>query len=116
MSDETPLRESTKKIIAESLARAKAEHESELVSSACSLCRIPGCEKPVFDLFPNKPSAGLCAGHGCEALAQFCESEWDGDSIQEISEGEQVGALIRDTSGIGTKYQANAEVLEPPED
>jgi hypothetical protein len=33
------------------------------------------------------------------------ETDWEGDSIREISENEQFGAKLRERTGIGTRYQ-----------
>ena len=63
------------------------------------VCWNVGCRKPVYQLFKTSP-AYQCARCGIENLARGIEAEWEGDSLKEIHEGEQLGALIRGRCGI----------------
>ena len=46
-----------------------------------------------------------CPGHWIEVIASIAEGEIPGDTLAQISEGEQAGARIRELGGIGTRYQ-----------
>lgn len=59
------------------------------------ICRVDGCDKPVYNLFADRINT-LCIQHHTEALAQLFEQQWEGDTLRDISEGEQLGAMIRD--------------------
>jgi hypothetical protein len=80
--------------------------DSESDAPTGSVCRVPGCGRPVHSLFPGKPS-NVCAGHGIEALAQFFEMEMEGDTAKDIHAHEQFGAWLRDKTGIGIRYSPN---------
>ena len=66
-------------------------------------CQAEGCSNPVMEIAPGKPIKS-CSAHAVEALACFFETPWEGDTVREMSEGEQMGAFLRDVGTIGTRY------------
>lgn len=95
MSDETPLPDRIREIIEKSARRMKAEDQSSLAASAGSRC--DGCGKPTEKEWSELFKRHFCRCAGCKlkALAIMVEEESPGDTLADISRGEQLGAWLR---------------------